>query len=334
MDQPSKSRTPEGVPANKPATPPSDLAVDEFFTQLQSDMRRPDLSQEAISAAFNAIQKLALDSGAEEAGQAATANPSANLQNLYACHACNAPNREGSQFCAACGVPLQPSGEEPSRSAVSPGALQPAGAHHYHHHYHHHYFPAANGIPQAPVPDFRPAGGGTAPREALKARGPVGAPASLSRAEAAVRRMTQDWAQACNTKQLDDLVEFYATDALVLRPNLPAIRGTAAIREFYFSALDAGLGEAEFDPLRVELFGDIAFEAGRCKTLVPTAVGKRREERGKYLILFARQPAGDWKALVDCWSSDLSLGVSAETGVKPGVQAPSAALPRGVPRKI
>ena len=333
MDQPSKSRNPEGVAADKPAAPPSDLAVDEFFTQLQSDMRRPDLSQEAISAAFNAIQKLALDSGAEEAGQAAAANPS--VAGPYACHACNAPNHEGSRFCSACGVPLQQSGEEAARGAMNSGVLQPAGAHHYHHHYHHHYFPAANGIPQAPVPDFRPAASAVAPRDALKVRGPgpAGAP-SLSRAEAAVRRMTQDWAQACNTKQLDDLVEFYATDALVLRPNLPPIRGTAAIREFYFSALDAGLGEAEFDPLRVELFGDIAFEAGRCKTLVPTAVGKRREERGKYLILFARQPAGDWKALIDCWSSDLSLGVSAETGVKPGVQAPSAALPRGVPRKI
>ena len=74
MDQPSKSRSPQNIPAEKPAAPPSDLAVDEFFTQLQSDMRRPDLSQEAISAAFNAIQKLALDSGSEEAGQVSGRN--------------------------------------------------------------------------------------------------------------------------------------------------------------------------------------------------------------------------------------------------------------------
>jgi ketosteroid isomerase-like protein len=139
--------------------------------------------------------------------------------------------------------------------------------------------------------------------------------------------MTQDWAQACNMKQLDDLVELYATDALMLRSNLPPIRGTAAIREFYFAALDAGLGDAEFEPLRVELFGDIAFEAGRFKTLAPVAVGKRREERGKYVILFVRQQAGDWKAMVDCWSSDLSLAVS------PDVPSASAPLLRP-PRKI
>jgi ketosteroid isomerase-like protein len=329
VDQPPKSRSSEGIPPDKPAPAASDLAVDEFFNQLQSDMRRPDLSQEAISAAFHAIQKMALDSDAEEAGQAVAASPG-ETGSSPACPACHTPNQPGSRFCGACGVPLQQNVESP-QGAAAPMMVQPAGAHHYHHHYHHHYFSAANGIPQAAAPDFRPAASVPAAREALKVRAPLGAP-SLSRAEAAVRRMTQDWAQACNTKQLDDLVDFYATDALVLRPNVPPIRGTAAIREFYFTALDAGLGEAEFDPLRVELFGDIAFEAGRCKTLVPTAMGKRREERGKYLILFLKQPAGEWKAVADCWSSDLSLAASAETGVKPGTQ-PSAIAPR-LPRKI
>jgi ketosteroid isomerase-like protein len=242
--------------------------MDEFFNRLQADMRRPDLSQEAIYAAYQAIQKLALESDAEEAVEVA-------------------------------GQP----GPEP--------AGHPPGAHYYHHHYHHHYFPTSDGV-SAPGAEVRPAGHAAARRDVGKGR-PAAGGASLSRTEAAVRRMTQDWAQACNTKQLDDLVELYTADALVLRPNVPPVRGTAAIREFFFAALDAGLGEAELDPLRVEIFGDIAYEAGRCKTLVPVVVGKRREERGKYLIILARQPAGDWKILSDCWSSDLNLGVGVES---------------------
>jgi hypothetical protein len=67
------------------------------------------------------------------------------------------------------------------------------------------------------------------------------------------------------------------------------------------------------EPLRTEVFGDIAYEAGRCKMLVPFTMGKRREERGKYLLTLARQ-AGDWKILADCWTSDLSLAVSADSG--------------------
>jgi len=208
--------------------------------------------------------------------------------------------------------------------------LQALGQHYYHHHYHHHYFSAADGISPAAGPDLRAANNNAAGRDAARLRAPAGGP-SLSRAEAAVRKLTQDWALACNTKQLDDLVELYATDAIVLRPNVPSVRGTAAIREFFFSALDAGLGEVELEPLRVEAFGDVAYEAGRCKMLFPVAMGKRREERGKYLVILNRQ-AGDWRILADCWSSDLSLGVTAEPVAKSNAPSPGNPLPRP-PRK-
>ena len=141
----------------------------------------------------------------------------------------------------------------------------------------------------------------------------------MSRAEASVRKITQDFALACNTKQLDDLVDLYHPDAVVLRPNVPPVRGTAAIREFFFSLLDAGLGDMELDPLRVDVIGDVAYEAGRCKMLAPVAMGKRREERGKYLLVLSRI-GGEWKFVADCWSADLSLGVSAETAGKPAPQ--------------
>jgi hypothetical protein len=56
--------------------------------------------------------------------------------------------------------------------------------------------------------------------------------------------------------------------------------------------------------------------------LVP-AMGKRREERGKYVILSARQ-AGEWKVIVDAWSTDLSLVAGAEVKA----QAPGITVPR------
>jgi ketosteroid isomerase-like protein len=140
----------------------------------------------------------------------------------------------------------------------------------------------------------------------------------MSRAETSLRKVSQDWAFACNTKHLDDVVGLYGTDAMVMRSNVPPIRGTAAIREFFFAALDAGLGEVEFEPLRVELFGDFGFEAGRCKMLVPSPGGKRREERGKYLIISQKQE-GEWKIIADSWSTDLSLNTTVDAGQKPPV---------------
>ena len=91
------------------------------------------------------------------------------------------------------------------------------------------------------------------------------------------------------------MLELYTADALLLRSNCPPVRGAAAVREFFFAALDAGLGEVEVEPLRVEVVGDMAYEAGRCKALVPGAAGKRREERAKYLWVFARQANSEWK---------------------------------------
>jgi ketosteroid isomerase-like protein len=271
-------------------------SMDEFFNQIQSEMRRTDLSQEAVAAAFQAIQQMAHDGEPEK-----PMVPVQSAQTTGQCSSCGTENPENSRFCNGCGSPLQVS--SPDKQIAG----NMAGQHHYHHHYHHHYFPNGQSAPASADRSARPVGAPVPIRDAARLKTPVaGAPVGISRTEAALRKMTQDWVQACNTKHLDDLLEFYAADALVLRPNVPPVRGAAAIREFFFGALEAGLGEVELEPLRVELLGDVAYEAGRCKMLVPVAMGKRREERGKYMIMFSRQN-GEWKAVADTWSSDLSI---------------------------
>ena len=315
---------PTGPGRNLPASgSDSDLAqnssVDDFFRRLKQDLRQPKPGNESIAAALQAVQRLASQVDAD-----ASASAAAEIAVSRTCLSCGSSNPVENRFCAICGVPQQdaPAREPEVRPAVGlKPAPQPAGQHHYHHHYHHHYFSSPEG--GVPPAGFEPRAASGAPvARDVHARGPAGGGASLTRAETAVRKLTQDWMMACNGKQLDDLVELYAVDAVVLRPNVPPVRGTAAIREFFFGVLDAGLGEVDMEPLRVETFGDVAFEAGRCKMLVPFTMGKRREERGKYLLTLARQ-AGDWKILADCWSSDLSLGVNADSAPpKSSVPAP------------
>ena len=149
----------------------------------------------------------------------------------------------------------------------------------------------------------------------------------MSRSEAAVRRLTQEWVLACNTRQLDELIELYAHDALVLRSNLPPIRGAMAVREFFHASLEAGLGEVAVDPMRVEVVGDMAHEVGRYSALVPGTAGKRREERGKYLWVFAKQSSGDWKLVSECWSSDLTLS-GAESDIPKAAVSTAKTQPR------
>jgi len=294
-----------------PKTPEEDLvydsAVDEFFQRLKYDMRRPKPGQEGVAAALQAIQRLALETDTTESAEIVAAR--SLEKNRASCAMCGAENRAENRFCASCGVPLQtlpPENTAAPTESAAPHVDTPPGPHSYHHHYHHHYFSNVESATPG-SPDARPAANNPPARDAARGRAPLPGPVS-SRMEAAVRKLTQDWALACNTKHLDDLIDLYAPDAVVLRSNVPVVRGTAAIRELFFTVLEAGLSEAEMEPLRVELLGEVAFEAGRFKTLVPVAMGKRREERGKYLIVSVRLN-GEWKMMADCWSSDLSLHV-------------------------
>jgi len=338
----------------------SNSEVDDFYKQLQPEMRRPRPGPDAMAAALEAVQRLAAEADAEDAAQGLSAGASHGSSSLASssvgssgsCRVCGYRNRDGNKFCAMCGLPAdgfdgglderlpheftQGGNVSPSPAAFSPPVsassphrerepqLRPgAGApetHHYHHHYHHHYFPAGQegGVGRPAAQDFR---------EPEKRQMSVLRGESMSRAEAAVRRITQEWVLACNTKHLDDLLDLYVADAMVMRSNYPAVRGAAAVREFFFGALDAGLGEVEVEPMRVEVAGDMAYEAGRCKALVPGAAGKRREERGKYLWVLARQSNGEWKIASDCWSSDLTFG-GTESSVPP-----SAGVKSSAPRK-
>jgi ketosteroid isomerase-like protein len=283
-------------------------AVDDFFRRLKQDLHHPKPGNEAIAAALHAVQRLTSQVDAD-----ASVSAMAEAIETRTCLSCGSQNPADNRFCAICGVPQQDAPPEALQTATAPNlrpAAPAAGQHHYHHHYHHHYFASPEGGVALPGSEPRATSGAPVARDVQK-RSQLGG-TSLNRAESAVRKLTQDWALACNSKQLDDLVGLYAVDAIVLRPNVPPIRGSAGIREFFFGLLDAGFGEVEMEPLRTEVFGDIAYEAGRCKMLVPVA-GKRREERGKYLFTLARQ-AGDWKVLADCWTSDLSLGGHVDAG--------------------
>jgi uncharacterized protein (TIGR02246 family) len=314
----------QGFDSTEPGLPRGSELGDLYY-KLQSEMRRPKPNPDAMAAALEAVQRLAAEAGVEDASADEAYEMSGNASGGL-CRACGYRNRGGNKFCGMCGQPVEIAAEaeagfHPEEDAIrsersgvrrspreheerEPGerhSSSGAETHHYHHHYHHHYFPAGH---ESSVPRHTsdPA------RDIEKMRGSsVLRGESMSRAEAAVRRITQEWVLACNTKHLDDLLELYIADALVLRSNYPPVRGAAAVREFFFGALDAGLGEVEVDPIRVDVIGDMAYEAGRCKALVPGSTGKRREERGKYLWVFARQSNGEWKLASDCWSSDLTL---------------------------
>ncbi len=298
----NRTETPANSGGVQPNTP-----VEEFFSKLQQDLRWPKPSEEAVAAARLAIGQLERQAVARDLGP--DKDDDTNMETIQSrrCPACGVAVPSSFAFCGSCGAPVD-------KAAPAQGVAGASGQHHYHHHYHHHYF---EGKGEAGVAAVLSGAAGVRPDAARPAAVVPGGAPSLSRAEANLRKLVQDWVAACNTRHLDNLLDCYAPDALVLRTNQPAIRGTAAIREFFFAALDAGLSDMELEPIRTVASGDMAYEVGRCKMLAPIAVGKRREERGKYVLVFSRQSNGEWKIMTDSWNSDLAL--------KPGAEMPAAA---------
>jgi len=286
--------------------PEENRELEEFFHRLPANFHWPKPNDDAIAAAVEAIQRMSGGVAGAELAARDGAEPG------MACSGCGGLLPAGARFCVWCGAPKQAASEDLG-TVAQPSA---PGQHHFHHHYHHFVPGQVNGSAAFPAEQGTAAPRGRAP----------GAPGTVigGRTEAAARQVAQDWAQACNTKHLDDLLELYVADATLIRSSVPPVRSLSAIREFLFSLLEAGLGDVEMESLRIEVMGEIAIDIGRCKMLVPVAMGKRREERGKYLLVLARQPAGTWKIIADCWSADLAVSApptpdSARKGVEPSL---------------
>ncbi|MGA2002719.1 MAG: DUF4440 domain-containing protein [Terriglobales bacterium] len=278
---------------SKPSDPPEDRPVsnpeiEDFFQRLPGNFHWPKPSADAIAAAAESILRMGGSSAiAEELAATGTDKGSAE----GACAGCGGLLPVGARFCVWCGLPKE------TGAAGSPQAVSGA-QHHIHHHYHH--VVPAQGVSAAQSGEA----GSSAPRG--RAPGSKG-PAPGGRAEIAARQVVQDWAQSCNNRHIDDLVELYSADATLIRSSVPPVRSLPAIREFLLSMMAAGLGDVEMESLRLEMMGDIAMDIGRCKMLVPVVMGKRREERGKYVVVMARNSNGNWRILADCWSSDLPV---------------------------
>ncbi len=285
--------------------------VEDFFQRLPGSFRWPKPNADAVAAAVEAIHRMSGSAADPGLATGDVGKPSTS------CSGCGGSLPAGARFCIWCGIPIQPLAGD---AAASSPPL--AGQHHFHHHYHHFVpGPAVSGRVVATGAPAAAESGSPGPRG--RAPGVAGT-STGGRAEAGARQVVQDWAQACNTRHIDDLLELYAPDATLIRTSVPPVRSLPAIREFLVALLEAGLGDVEMESLRVEMMGDVALDLGRCKMLVPVAMGKRREERGKYLVVLVRQPTGTWKILADCWSADLAVSAPPlEPTVRKGSEIPA-----------
>lgn len=147
----------------------------------------------------------------------------------------------------------------------------------------------------------RPSGGATTDSNALAAISPAD--------EAKIRSSDSTFVAAANAGDIDGMISVYASDAALMAPNLPPQKGHDAIKAFWGGFLDAYTVRFEVASDTIEGRGDLAYNQGHYRfTAVPKAKGVPGvADEGKFIEILKKQPDGNWKYVVDMYSSNLTL---------------------------
>jgi uncharacterized protein (TIGR02246 family) len=119
--------------------------------------------------------------------------------------------------------------------------------------------------------------------------------------EAAIRALDAEWVKAIASKDLAQATSYYADTAEMFTPNAPAASGKDAVQKLCAGMLALPGFALSFAPSKVEVArsGDLAYETGEYEMTVNDKKGKPQTVKAKYVVVWGKQPGGNWKALVD-----------------------------------
>src|SRR5712692_6520259 len=122
--------------------------------------------------------------------------------------------------------------------------------------------------------------------------------------KAEIRKSLTQSASAFNRRDVETILRSYASDAVVLPPNSPAVQGVVAIRQLWELLLEAGYRNAAFELDEIEHWGAVALAIGRYNVQVPIKPGTLEVDRGKYVSHWRRMPDGQFRVTMSMWYSD------------------------------
>jgi uncharacterized protein (TIGR02246 family) len=128
--------------------------------------------------------------------------------------------------------------------------------------------------------------------------------------EAAVRAVDAEWARAASAGDGNALTALYASDATLLPPSEPLVKGEG-VKKYNVAMTSDFSGPTELTTTLVEGRGDLAYAVGMYRaTLTPKKAGAKPlpTEEGKYLEVLKKQPDGSWKIVYDMWSPNAPPG--------------------------
>ena len=104
-------------------------------------------------------------------------------------------------------------------------------------------------------------------------------------------------------KDAPSMASTYAEDGQAFPPNADTVMGHAALTAMWQGVLDMGITSARLETIELEQLGNHACEVG----LYQMMVGENVVDYGKFMIVWRREPDGEWKWWRDMWNSSAPL---------------------------
>jgi len=135
---------------------------------------------------------------------------------------------------------------------------------------------------------------------------PPAPPDTRAADEKAIRASVVEWDKAAIAKDLEKTISFYAPDATIFPPNAAIATTPEQRRQLWSQLLSTPGMTVSFATTKVEVArsGDIAYETGTYELTSTDKKGKATTSKGKYVVVWKKQPDGKWKAAADIWNPD------------------------------
>jgi ketosteroid isomerase-like protein len=124
--------------------------------------------------------------------------------------------------------------------------------------------------------------------------------------EAAIRAASAEWAKVAAAKDLEKTLSYHSDDASMFPPNMPIATGPEARREAWTEMLAPAELVFSNAATKVEAArsGDLAYEIGTFEESFKDGNGKPVKVVGKYVVVWKKQPTGQWKAIADIFNTN------------------------------
>jgi uncharacterized protein (TIGR02246 family) len=130
---------------------------------------------------------------------------------------------------------------------------------------------------------------------------PAAIPDNRAADESTIRAMDADWLKAIVAKDAQQSASYYADDGSLLAPGAPLATGKDAVQKTWAGLMATPGFGLSFAPAKIEVSrsGDLAYEIGNYELTTNDKKGKPQTVKAKYVVVWGKQPSGNWKVLAD-----------------------------------